>query len=92
MCSSLHFRAQALNFVKGIIRTQKVKFGSNPKILPPNVHQTTGAIGLKKIYLGFHFPIVHWKGHVLQTKFYKNITATFIFCFPKVIKVYKVLK
>ena len=45
MCSSLHFRAQALNFVKGIIRTQKVKFGSNPKILLPNVNQTTGAIG-----------------------------------------------
>ena len=49
---SLHFRAQAWNFVKSIIRMQKVRFGSHSKILRPNVHftdQTTGAMRRKKI-------------------------------------------
>ena len=44
---SLHFRAQAWNFVKTIIRMRKVKFGSDRKILLPDVHftdLTTGVI------------------------------------------------
>ena len=84
---SFHFRAQARNFVKSIIRTQKVKFGSDPKILPPDVQftdQTTGALG-QKMFLGFHFPIVHCKGHVLQTKVYKNIIPLF-FVFQKLLR------
>ena len=47
----LHFRAQAWNFVKSFIRMQKVKFGSDTKVLLPDVHftdQTTGIIGQKK--------------------------------------------
>ena len=47
---SLHFRTQAWNFVRSIIGAQKVKFGSDSKILPSNVHftdQTTGTIGQK---------------------------------------------
>ena len=47
--------------------------------------------GKKKHFLGFYFPIPHWKGHVLQTKVYKNIIPLF-FCFSKVIEVYKLLK
>ena len=74
--------------------TQKIKFGSDPKILPLDVHftdQTTGVIGQKKNFLGFYFPIPHWKGHILQTKVYKNMIPLF-FCFSKVIEVYKLLK
>ena len=76
---SFHFRAQVWNFFKSIIRTQKTKFGSNPKILALNVYfteQTVVVIGQKKI-LEFHFPIAHWKGHVLQTKLYKKIIHLF---------------
>ena len=76
---SHHFRVQAWSFVKSIIKTQRVKFGSDPKILPPNVHftdQTAGAMGKKEIFLGFHFPKAYWKVHVLQIKCH-----TFIFCF-----------
>ena len=40
---------------------------------------------------GFHFSIAHWKGHVLQTKVYKNIIPL-LFCFSKFIEVYKLLK
>ena len=42
-----------MKICQSIIRTQKVKFGSDPKILPPNVHfidHTTGAIGPKKLF------------------------------------------
>ena len=81
---SLHFRATAWNFVKSNIRTQKVKFGSDPKTLPLDVHftdQTAGVIGQKKNFPGFHFPLTHWKGHVLQTKVYKNIIRLFIYLF-----------
>ena len=45
----------------------------------------------KKTFLRFHFPIVHWKGHVLQTKVHKNIIPL-LFCFSKFIEVYKLLK
>ena len=84
---SLHFRAQVWNFFKSIIRTQKIKFGWNPKILPPNVYfteQTAVVIGQKKI-LEFHFPIAHWKGHVLQTKLYKK-TIHLFFVFQKLLR------
>ena len=77
---SLHFRAQSWNFVKSFIRMQKVKFGSDTKVLLPDVHftdQTTGIIGQKKIFFRFHFPIAHWIDHVLQTKVYKNIIPLF---------------
>ena len=33
-----------------------------------------GVIGQKNFFLRFHFPIAHWKGHVLQKKVYENIT------------------
>ena len=91
---SLHFRAQAWNFAKSIIRTQKVKFGSDPIILPPDVHftdQTTGVIGQKKNFSRILLSYTSLESSCSTDKSLQK-HSTFIFCFSKVIEVYKLLK
>ena len=86
---SLHFRAQAWNFVKSIIMTQKIKFGSDPKILPLDVHftdQTTGVIGQKKkIFSDFTFLYLIGKVIFYRQKFTKTWYLYF-FVFQKLLR------
>ena len=79
---------------KSIIRTQKVKFGSDPKILPPNVHftdQMTGVIGQKKIFSRISLSYSSLESSCSTDKTLQK-HHTFILCFSKVIEVYKLLK
>ena len=90
---SLHFRAQVWNFFKSIIRTQKIKFGSNPIILPPNVYFTEQAavvIGQKKnSRISLSYSSLERSCSTDKTL---QENHTFIFCFLKVIEIYKLLK
>ena len=68
---------------------RKVKFGSDLKLLPPNVHftdQTTGAIGGKK------FSRISLSCSSLERSYSADKTLqkhhSFIFCFSKVIEAY----
>ena len=84
---SLHFRAQTWNFVRSIIRTQKFKVVSDPKILPPDVHftdQTTIFTGISLFYSSLE------RSCSTDKSLQKH--NTFIFCFSKVIEIYKLLK
>ena len=90
----LHFRAQAWNFVKSFIRMQKVKFGSDTKVLLPDVHftdQTTGIIGQKKFFFQISLSYSSLDRSCSADKSLQKHN-TFFFCFSKVIEVYKLLK
>ena len=58
-----------------LLARKNSSLGQIPKFYPlMYILQTRWQMLLgKKKFLGFHFPIAHWKGHVLQTKLYKTI-------------------
>ena len=56
-------------------------FYSQMYILPTRRQLPEG----RKIFLRFQIPIAHWKGHVLQTKRYRNIIPLF-FVFQKLLR------
>ena len=76
-----------------LLARKNSNLGQIPKFYPlMYILQTRWQMLLgKKNFLGFHFPIAHWKGHVLQTKLYKTIIPSGFF-FQKLLMFYKLLK
>ena len=76
-----------------LLARKNSNLGQIPKFYPlMYILQTRWQMLLgKKKFLGFHFPIAHWKGHVLQTKLYKTIIPSG-FVFQKLLMFYKLLK
>ena len=88
---SLHFRAQAWNFVKSFIRMQKVKFGSDTKVLLLDDRPDDRYHRAKKKFFQISLSYSSLDRSCSADKSLQKHN-TFIFCFSKVIEVYKLLK